>query len=284
MITKKNTLYLLLIISLLFFNELSYGQFQLCGTVLTQEQIDKEKKNQSLIPPAQYPGFAPIHCLRKTVSINAYIMRDSLGNDGITQAAILNAISGVNVNFEPMCLSFQVCAFTYVDNYNYDDFLKPLDEAELVALHYVPNTINMYFAQKVQVTQGNYVGGYAYFPGGLDFIIISKGSATSDVISHELGHFFGLYHTFETKFGAEFVNQSNCISAGDLLCDTPADPNGVAGLDCQLSPYTKDLNGDWYVPETGNIMSYYSGCTCGFTTQQFNRMAEQYLTIRNYLW
>ena len=129
------------------------------------------------------------------------------------------------------------------------------------------------------------VAGYAYFPGGEDFIVISKQSLGA--VTHEMGHFFGLYHTFETQFGQELANGSNCITAGDLICDTPADPgaSNTAPPDCQLLPYTQDINGDWYVPHIGNIMSYYSDdCTCGFTTQQYNKMASNYLNSRFYLW
>lgn len=267
---------------ILFIYTETSAQIKLCGTEVTQAQIDKEKSKKLVQPPAAYAGFAPKYCLRKMLSINAYIIRDSLGNAGVSEAAILGEVNTLNTYFAPICLSFQVCSFTYVDNYNYNFFIRPHDEAELRTLHYVPNTINMYFASVVQKDSGVSVGGYAYFPGGPDFIIISKSSLSS--ISHEVGHFFGLYHTFETSMGNELANESNCATAGDLICDTPADPNGVAGADCQLANYSMDANGDWYVPQTGNIMSYYSGCDCGFTTMQYNKMAEEYLGSRFYLW
>ena len=102
-----------------------------------------------------------------------------------------------------------------------------------------------------------------------------------------MGHFFGLYHTFETSNGVELVNESNCVTAGDLVCDTPADPglSNTPSPDCQLAPYIMDVNGQWYVPQIGNVMSYYSeDCTCGFTTGQLERMAFMYQTFRFYLW
>ena len=48
-------------------------------------------------------------------------------------------------------------------------------------------------------------------------------------LAHELGHWFGLYHTFETSNGEESVTRDeldscfDCEDDGDLLCDTPAD-------------------------------------------------------------
>lgn len=41
---------------------------------------------------------------------------------------------------------------------------------------------------------------------------------------HEVGHVLGLYHPFETQFGNECTDGSNCATAGDRICDTPASP------------------------------------------------------------
>ena len=87
-----------------------------------------------------------------------------------------------------------------------------------------------------------------------------------------MGHYFGLYHTFETDFGLELEDGSNCDVTGDLVCDTPADPyihpdtmsKYVDG--CTFIFMGKDANGAFYNPHTTNIMSYYP-CECGrFTT------------------
>lgn len=49
-----------------------------------------------------------------------------------------------------------------------------------------------------------------------------------DKLIHEIGHYFGLLHTFETvtSLTREKVDGSNCANAGDKICDTPADPYG----------------------------------------------------------
>jgi len=229
--------------------------------------------------------FAPNRCFGKTLSITAHIISDSLGNYGVSEAAINGSIQTLNTYFAPICIDFVVCKFNYIPNYKYNRFLKPADEAELIALYSIPNTINIYYPATVETSPGNIVGGYAYFPGGFDFIVISKSSLGA--ILHEMGHFFGLYHTFETSFGVELANSSNCATAGDFVCDTPGDPGlgNTPSPDCQLSPYVKDSNNEWYVPQIGNIMSYYStDCSCGFTIQQYNRMAANYENDRFYLW
>ncbi len=255
-----------------------------CGTVITPQQVAKELASPDT--NQQFVQFAPNRCFGKTLSITAHMISDSLGDYGVTEAAINGVVQTLNTYFAPICISFQVCRFNYIPNYKYNRFLKPADEAEVIALYSVQNTINVYFPLTVETAPGNLVGGYAYFPGGPDFIVVGKNSLGA--LIHEMGHFFGLYHTFENQFGLELANGSNCATTGDLVCDTPADPGlaNTSAPDCQLSPYVKDANGDWYVPQIGNVMSYYSDdCSCGlFTTQQYNRMAMMYQNNRFYLW
>ena len=101
-----------------------------------------------------------------------------------------------------------------------------------------------------------------------------------------MGHFFGLYDTFETKFGLEFANGKNCATTGDLMCDTEADPNNSSDPNCHITNKNlKDTNGEYYTPPICNHMGLYStGCIKSFTPEQFNRMLNILNTKRNYLW
>ena len=106
---------------------------------------------------------------------------------------------------------------------------------------------------------------------------------TSYVISHEVGHCLGLYHTFHglCESGcAELVNGSNCSICGDFVCDTPADPQ-IHNVDqntclwnnitCDIS--NKDANGDLYNPRTDLIMAYIApNCMLHHTFGQIERM------------
>ena len=63
------------------------------------------------------------------------------------------------------------------------------------------------------------------------------------------------------------MDGTNCTVSGDLVCDTPADPNLYylyADVDSQSCEYlgaigdcdATDANGELYVPSTENVMSY----------------------------
>lgn len=126
------------------------------------------------------------------------------------------------------------------------------------------------------------VQGYATFPGGSpssDGIVMlysctgndpsgTQGynlwSATMDnrVFTHEIGHYFNLYHTFQ---GGSCAAESNCSTQGDLCCDTPPTTVGT-GNDC-ISPQCSGAE------NKENYMQYQNGdCASDFTPDQVARM------------
>ena len=97
-------------------------------------------------------------------------------------------------------------------------------------------------------------------------------------IAHEMGHCLELYHTFEPAFGIECPDGSNCSTAGDKVCDTPADDNGGwSTAPCQYNGGgTVFCNGvnRFYSPLSNNAMSYAPfACRNSFTAGQRTRMA-----------
>jgi hypothetical protein len=69
------------------------------------------------------------------------------------------------------------------------------------------------------------IAGFAYFPGNptVDGMIVcaSQIKSGSTTVSHEFGHAFSLYHTFEGDGGGSICpSTSSCASTGDLVCDT----------------------------------------------------------------
>lgn len=94
-------------------------------------------------------------------------------------------------------------------------------------------------------------------------------------LTHELGHFFNLDHTFAGCDGA------NCATSGDRVCDTP--PTVTDYYDCVAPGSVATTCGS--IPQlTMNYMDYVEdSCMYMFTAGQATRMTAWYNTIASQL-
>jgi PKD repeat protein len=181
-------------------------------------------------------------------------------------------------------MQFYICdGINYIDDSNYYDFVDT-DETALTSANNVTNLINIYFTNSA-TSGGNPVCGYAYYPGGPDTIIMVNSCALNgSTLAHEMGHFFSLRHTHGGTAN-ELVDGSNCTTEGDYLCDTPADPTlsySNVNSSCNYIGTATDANGDTYVPDPNNVMSYSrKECRTLFSPQQYARLYATFQTTRN---
>lgn len=201
------------------------------------------------------------------------------GGDAATMQDFQQALDLANQAVLPGNIQFVVCGGpTIVDDmslyyFNNIPSINPIHEY---------GYLNVTIVKYIQTPSG--VSGLAM----MDHAIVSASALNSEVLAHELGHVLGLAHTHETGYGAELVNGSNCATAGDLICDTPADPNlGISGnVDYQTCNYTgtaTDANNQPYAPMVNNIMSYAPwNCQNAFTPGQFNVMHYTLDSLRPY--
>lgn len=230
-------------------------------------------------------------CLNRTLSIKFILVTDSTEDPGVTPLQLTQAITNLNSWFAPICLSFQVCEIDTVISFKYDKWSQQREEEEFINLYSRLNVINIALVNTIEDPQPQ---GYTNTFGNStppaprrDLLVIQKPNVTGKALPHVMGHFFGLYHTFETQMGAERVDGSNCRTAGDLLCDTPADVGGTPPVapPCDWSGTNRDANNDLYTPIMGNIMSFHpETCPVSFTPEQYKKMAFSYLRYRTYLY
>lgn len=100
------------------------------------------------------------------------------------------------------------------------------------------------------------------------------------VLAHEVGHYFGLYHTFEIAFGGPCSgnNAGNCGGNGDLMCDTPPNTTAAVFIPCGTSTNSclDALPAFSLVDQPDmqeNFMNYsFENCWFTFTQDQNNKM------------
>jgi hypothetical protein len=221
------------------------------------------------------------------LSIAIYIVRDNNGNLNVDTTLISSIISNLNNYFKPIGVSFKVTSVAKVDDYNYSYFSLYNIPKELLTKHSVINTINLYLVDSISKDSISYYG-FTYFPNDTlhNYIFLQKNFFESNYVACMLGHFFGLLSTHEKVLGLEYVNEINCSTKGDLICDTYADPDifGLVSDTCLYIGQLKDPNNKYYVPSVVNLMSNSPGhCRCLFTFQQYKRMYFYYKKFRQYL-
>lgn len=223
-----------------------------------------------------------------------------------------NKSAGVNTNIQ-FCLA-KVDAFGQkISSYKYD--CPALDnhremklEESGLASSVIINTkkfptnkyINIYVVENIEGA----VAGFATLPSshgepndGIYIeasFLIDNNAKNSTVLSHEMGHYLGLLHTFgrcsessELTLKACACDNSNCLVDGDMVCDTPPDfsikppTNGCSNppntcntdtlstvTDPNAPSPTKDIN-----DLVNNYMDYGNwDCQYTFTQGQINRM------------
>ncbi|WP_420148222.1 GEVED domain-containing protein, partial [Spirosoma sp.] len=270
-----------------------------CGTLgLNNHQrqlVDQQADQAYALKKANNGAFTSI----TYVPIRPHILRRSDGTGGMSLSSINQVIAITNSYYllNGYGIQFYFCGTSpdYVDNdQQYDRYNN---ETLVTQGHDATNAMNQYYVHSF----ASGAGGYAYYPSNSlastrSFILNeywNENDMGNRLIPHELGHNFNLVHTFGELGGggtlgsgttAELVTRgpgANCTTAGDYICDTPADPYNKPGASLtfvdgcpQYNPNSTavDANGEHYAPSISNIMSYYFPCSHNFTPGQYDRM------------
>lgn len=218
-----------------------------------------------------------------------HLVQDYDGDANISEPAVQMRLDSLNAIFDSICISFEVCEIRYIANYQYDNASPSNFELMQIAYNEA-NRINLYFSDESNANQG--IATQGGINNVMDGGIVTLKSHSAGDLAHLMGHYFGLYNTFQGSQGPnpELADGSNCLVAGDSICDTPADPFYFIGLSQWLDqPLVNfiyeglDANGDYYNPFVRNIMSNYPR-RCFFTYGQYTRMANFWLNSSQEMW
>ena len=233
--------------------------------------------------------YKGLPCINKTFQVHAHVVLDSLGVANYTADNLRAALVSTSAAFAPICASFELCSFDTITNYEFDSIGTNAEPEEMKQLFHLKNRINIYLETELQDpgTCGfATLSGVAQMNNGSIFLKCQGGGT----LTHEMGHLFGLLHTFEGS-GIELVNGDKCKTEGDIICDTPSDTfvdgdqmsEYINPNNCEFISIKRDSNNIYYQPDVGNFMSYYP-CSCGFTRGQFILMANTFLESDPKMW
>lgn len=247
--------------------------YYICGIMLTRVLL-----SFFVLLSLQFLGQTrtSLECVDREFNVVVHIVKDTARIPILSPSIVPPIITRINTEWSPICMKFNLCETRLIDNFNFLQWHQDTMELEFNAIHYEPRVINIYVVEKLIKPSG--FSGYATLGGiskrGVPYIIV-EANAGSITWIHELGHYFGLEHTFEPPLG--LVNNSNWATTGDKIEDTPADPNGMYdNLTCLYLGGSVDANGQYYNPLLENFMSYYGSCRKSFTHNQYEKMIATY--------
>jgi len=224
-------------------------------------------------------------------------------NDGSGRAeerVVLDDLCLLNEIFADLDMQFySKDGFNYIDNTAaFSDPVSTLNS--ILAFNKDRAALNIFIVGSANTgTNGEGVTLGFYSPSA-DLVVLNKSELgrSSKALAHEVGHFFTLLHTHHGWDDApwnisvgnpspatapglpgnvqtEKVDGSNCDVAGDRVCDTPPDYNGLSWQNCDYNSGARDPDSLLIDPDERNIMSYFQNNVGGCRPMVFSAQQEE---------
>ncbi|QRW08175.1 extracellular metalloprotease [Ceratobasidium sp. AG-Ba] len=256
-----------------------------CGSTPSAEFVAAAEAHfaaNKVSPKAQPGTFAA------TIPVYWHVIYSSTALSGgyIPDSQISGSISAMNTHYQNsgISITFTLAGTDRTLNVNWFNQVGPDSSYQTTMKNQLrkggANALNVY---TVGFKSGSGAGllGYATFPSSYsgnpkdDGVVIlyssvPGGSTTNynegKTLTHEVGHWLGLYHTF----------QGGCSGSGDSVSDTPPEASPASGC-----PTGRDTCSGGGVDPIHNYMDYsYDSCMTEFTTGQHTRITSQVSTYR----
>jgi len=260
-----------------------------------EEECDEQQYWHQISADYPYPGLAcQIPGPTKTAAITFIVYKDNDGVEYISnESSILIGLELINSLYNPFGINLVIGEIVYVDEAfpeagpnedgEYDNTVSISELGSGFTDNYNNTNVNI-----VMTTDG--WGAYALFPWYNQnyYAAFVKASSfeSSYIPAHELGHFFGLYHTHAysldpnadsnlenaTQWSDDWVIPTEqCYRTGDFICGTPYDcyDDCEQAIGCsaaflymeykpgQASEY-ENCTAEEHSPSLDNLMSRYS--------------------------
>jgi hypothetical protein len=287
---------LILLTLFLFSYSLTFAQApDACGTSVEAQYFQREKMFQNRLRIDQ-TEIERLQNQRFTIYIPTviHIVGDSAGNAVADPDGALGMMCRLNEDFADQNIQFYIKDSI---RYFYDNIVNAdaYDSVSIDRMILAKDTLALNIF--INGAAGGGVAGYYSRRGDFVFILSPYAVYSSTTITHELGHFFTLPHTFfgwegqnapsmysntpapdtvETSRGTrvevEYVARSganaNCFSSADGFCDTEADYYSFR-LNCPTGFQAQDPSGTVIAPDDRLYMSYFfDNCMDSFSSEQ----------------
>jgi len=283
-----------------------FGQIWSCGNEDEDKKVEIERR-------LQIQKIKNAHPFSKSAGINYIAIKMHLfgldnGTGYLDANSINDALAELNRQFKPINVEFYFSGtdFNYYPNTLFNNANQTsIEDAAFHTTNGVNNAMNLYVSSVVKSPppSGPVSGGWSYITPNSQFYnrtwISSSQFNDNKTTIHEVGHYFGLLHTFNNSTNTlisarELVTRNfnessprfsaNCRETGDYVCDTPSDPRGNGNAtvtNCSYSGTVRDANSDLFKPDVSNYMDYNFCAPNYFTGNQYSRMADGLLIVKN---